>query len=106
LATHPGFAPRSMRELIDYSKANPGKINFGSSGIGTSVHLSAELFQYMTGVKWVHVAYKGGGPGLVALLAGEVSLYFGNVPTVIRQARAGRLRAIAVTGLKRAKAAP
>jgi tripartite-type tricarboxylate transporter receptor subunit TctC len=106
LATHPGFPPRSVRELIDYSKANPGKINFGSSGIGTSVHLSAELFQYMTGVKWVHVAYKGGGPGLVALLAGEVSLYFGNVPTVIRHVRAGKLNGLATTGVKRSPAAP
>jgi tripartite-type tricarboxylate transporter receptor subunit TctC len=60
----------------------------------------------MTGVKWVHIPYKGGGPGLVALLSGEVSLYFGNMPTVIRQARAGKLRAIAVTGAKRAPAAP
>ena len=57
-----------MRELIAYSKGNPGKVNYGSSGIGTSVHLSAGLFQYMTGVKWVHLAYKGGGPGLVAPL--------------------------------------
>lgn len=106
LATHPSFPPRSVRELIDYSKANPGKVNFGSSGIGTSVHLSAELFQYMTGVKWVHIAYKGGGPGLVGLLAGEVSLYFGNVPTVIRHVRAGKLRGLATTGLKRSPGAP
>jgi tripartite-type tricarboxylate transporter receptor subunit TctC len=70
------------------------------------VHLSAELFQFMTGIKWVHIPYKGGGPGLVALLSGEVSLYFGNVPTVIRQARDGKLRAIATTGAKRTSAAP
>jgi tripartite-type tricarboxylate transporter receptor subunit TctC len=95
-----------VQELIAYSKQRPGQVNYGSSGIGTSVHLSAELFQYMAGVKWLHVAYKGGGPGLVALLSGEVSLYFGNLPTVVRQARAGKLRALAVTGLKRAPAAP
>ncbi len=106
LVTHPSFPPRSVQELIAYSKQRPGQVNYGSSGIGTSVHLSAELFQYMAGVKWVHVAYKGGGPGLVALLSGEVSLYFGNLPTVVRQARAGKLRALAVTGLKRAAAAP
>jgi len=105
LVVHPSFPPRSVKELIAFSKKRPGDVNYGSSGIGTSVHLSAELFQYMTGVKWVHIAYKGGGPGLVALLSGEVSLYFGNLPTVIRQARAGKLRAIAVTGLKRAPAA-
>lgn len=106
LVTHPSFPPRSVQELIAYSKQRPGQVNYGSSGIGTSVHLSAELFQHMAGVKWVHIAYKGGGPGLVALLAGEVSLYFGNLPTVIRQARAGKLRALAVTGLKRSLVAP
>jgi tripartite-type tricarboxylate transporter receptor subunit TctC len=106
LATHPSFSPRSVRELISYSKANPGKVNFGSSGVGTSVHLSAELFRYMTKLKWVHVPYKGGGPGLVALLGGEVSLYFGNVPTVIRHVRAGRLNGLATTGLKRSPGAP
>ena len=106
LVTHPSFPPRSVQELIAYSKQRPGQVNYGSSGIGTSVHLSAELFQYMAGVKWLHVAYKGGGPGLVALLAGEVSLYFGNLPTVINHARSGKLRAVAVTGLKRSPAAP
>jgi tripartite-type tricarboxylate transporter receptor subunit TctC len=70
------------------------------------VHLSAELFQYMTGSKWLHIPYKGGGPGLIALISGEVSLYFGNVPTVIRQARDGKVRAVATTGAKRTPAAP
>lgn len=106
LATHPSFPPRSVKELIAYSKANPGKVNFGSSGTGTSVHLSAELFRYMTGLDWVHVPYKGGGPGLVALLAGEVSLYFGNAPTVIRHVRAGKLNGLATTGPQRSPAAP
>lgn len=106
LVVHPSLPVRSVKELIALSKRRPGDINYGSSGTGTTVHLSAELFQYMTGVKWVHIPYKGGGPGLVALMAGEVSLYFGNVPTVIRQARAGRVRAIATTGLKRTPAAP
>lgn len=106
LVVHPSFPPKTVKELITLSKRRPGEINYGSSGIGTTVHLSAELFQYMTGTKWVHIAYKGGGPGLVALLSGEVSMYFGNVPTVIRQARAGKLRAIATTGKKRTPAAP
>lgn len=106
LVVHPSLPVRSVKELIALSKRRPGEINFGSSGIGATPHLSGELFQYMTGVKWVHVAYKGGGPGLVALLAGEVSLYFGNLPTVIRQARAGKLRALAVTGSRRSPAAP
>jgi len=106
LVVHPSFPPRTVKELIAFSKQRPGEINYGSSGIGTTVHLSAELFQFMTGVKWVHIAYKGGGPGLVGLLSGEVSLYFGNVPTVIRQARDGKLRAIAVIGPRRTPAAP
>ena len=105
LVVHPSFPPRTVKELISFSKRHPGDINYGSSGIGTTVHLSAELFQYMTGAKWVHIPYKGGGPGLVALLSGEISLYFGNVPTVIRQARDGKLRALATTGAKRTPAA-
>jgi tripartite-type tricarboxylate transporter receptor subunit TctC len=106
LVVHPSFPPRSVKELIALSKRRPGDINYGSSGTGTTVHLSAELFQYMTGVKWVHIPYKGGGPGLIALMSGEVSLYFGNVPTVIRQVRDGKLRAVATTGSKRTPAAP
>jgi tripartite-type tricarboxylate transporter receptor subunit TctC len=106
LVVHPSFPPRTVKELIALSKKRPGDINYGSSGTGTTVHLSAELFQYLTGVKWVHIPYKGGGPGLVALMSGEVSLYFGNVPTVIRQVRDGKLRAIATTGSKRTPAAP
>jgi tripartite-type tricarboxylate transporter receptor subunit TctC len=106
LVVHPSLPVRSVKELIALSKKRPGEINYGSSGIGATPHLSGELFQYMTGIKWVHIPYKGGGPGLVALLSGEVSLYFGNVPTVIRQAREGKLRAIATTGSKRTPAAP
>src|SRR5688572_2278869 len=106
LVVHPSFPPRTVKELIAISKKRAGDINYGSSGIGTTVHLSAELFQYMTGVKWVHIPYKGGGPALVGLLSGEFSLYFGNVPTVIRQARDGKLRALATTGAKRTPAAP
>jgi len=107
LVVHPSFPPRSVKELIAFSRKHPpGSINYGSSGTGTTTHLSAELFQYMTGVKWLHIPYKGGGPGGIALMAGEVSLYFGNVPTVILQARAGKLRALATTGSKRTPAAP
>jgi tripartite-type tricarboxylate transporter receptor subunit TctC len=106
LVAHPSLPARNVKELIALSKKNPGQINYGSSGVGTTVHLSAELFQYMTGVKWVHIPYKGGGPGLVALLSGEISLYFGNVPTVIQQVRAGKLRPLAVSGLKRSAVVP
>ncbi|HZM45196.1 MAG TPA: tripartite tricarboxylate transporter substrate binding protein [Burkholderiales bacterium] len=103
---HPSFPPKNVKELIAFSKQRPGQINYGSSGVGTTVHLSAELFQFMTGVKWVHIPYKGAGPAVIDLLAGHHVLYFGNVPSVIQHARAGKLRAIAVTGLKRSTAAP
>jgi tripartite-type tricarboxylate transporter receptor subunit TctC len=105
LVVHPSFPPRSVKELIAFSKKHPpGSINYGSSGTGTTVHLSAELFQFMTGVKWLHIPYKGGGPAVVDLLAGQHVIYFGNVPTVIHHARAGRLRALAVTGSTRSPA--
>lgn len=106
VVVHPSFPPRSIKELIALSKKYPGKINVASSGTGTTVHLSAELFQYMTGTKWVHIPYKGGGPAVTELLAGQTSIMFSNVPTVIQYARDGRLRPLAVTGAKRTPAAP
>jgi len=106
VVVHPSFPPRSVKELVAFSKKRPGDINFASSGTGTTVHLSAELFQYMTGVKWVHIPYKGGGPAVTELLAGQTSIMFSNVPTVIQYARDGRLRALAVTGARRTPAAP
>ena len=107
VVVHPSFPPRTIKELIAISKKYPpGSINYGSSGTGTTVHLSAELFQSMTGVKWLHIPYKGGGPAVIDLLAGQHVIYFGNVPTVILHAKAGRLRALAVTGPKRTPAAP
>ncbi len=106
VVVHPSFPPRSVRELIAFSKKRPGDINFASSGTGTTVHLSAELFQFMTGVKWVHIPYKGGGPAVTELLAGQTSIMFSNVPTVIQYTRDGRLRPLAVTGARRTPAAP
>jgi tripartite-type tricarboxylate transporter receptor subunit TctC len=106
LVLHPSFPPRNVKELIALSKKRPGDINYGSSGIGTTVHLSAELFQYMTGVKWVHIPYKGAGPAMIEFFSGTFVLYFGNVPSVIQHHRSGRLRGIAVSGAKRSVAAP
>ena len=107
VVVHPSFPPRSVKELIAFSKRHPpGTINYGSSGTGTTVHLSAELFQFMTGVKWLHIPYKGGGPAVIDLLAGHHVLYFGNVPTVVLHARSGKLVALATTGAKRTPAAP
>ena len=106
VVTHPSFPPRTIKELIAFSKTRPNTINFASSGTGTTVHLSAELFQFMTGVKWVHVPYRGGGPAAIELIAGQTSIMFANMPTAIDYARNGRLRALAVTGAQRAPAAP
>jgi tripartite-type tricarboxylate transporter receptor subunit TctC len=106
LVVHPSLPARNVKELIAVSKKHPGEINYGSSGIGTTVHLSGELFQYMTGVKWVHIPYKGGGPAVVELIAGQTQIYFGNMPTVIGHARAGKLRPLAVTSSKRSAAEP
>ncbi|RPI47853.1 MAG: tripartite tricarboxylate transporter substrate binding protein [Betaproteobacteria bacterium] len=106
LVVHPTFPPKNVKELIAISKQRPGDINYGSSGIGTTVHLSAELFQYMTGVKWVHIPYKGAGPAMTEFLSGTFALYFGNVPSMIPYVRAGKFRPLAVTSLKRSTAAP
>jgi tripartite-type tricarboxylate transporter receptor subunit TctC len=106
LSVHPSFPPRTVKELIAFSKKRPGDINYGSSGIGTTVHLSAELFQHMTGVKWVHIPYKGGGPAMIEFLTGTFVLYFGNVPSVIQYVRAGKLHPVAVTGKQRSSTVP
>jgi tripartite-type tricarboxylate transporter receptor subunit TctC len=106
LVVHPSLPARNVKELIAVSKKNPGQINYGSSGIGTTVHLSGELFQYMTAVKWVHIPYKGGGPAVIELIAGQTQIYFGNMPTVIGHVRAGKLRPLAVTSSKRSPAEP
>lgn len=106
LTVHPSLPVNSVKSLIAISKQRPGDINYGTSGIGTTPHMSAELFQYMTGAKWVHIPYKGSGLGLTALLSGEVSLYFANIPSVIRHVQAGKLRPIALSGPRRSPAAP
>jgi tripartite-type tricarboxylate transporter receptor subunit TctC len=106
LVVHPSLPVDSVKSLIAISKKRPGEINYGSSGIGTTPHLSAELFQFMTGSRWVHIPYKGSGLGLTGLLSGEVSLYFANVPAAFRHVQAGRLRPIALSGSRRTPAAP
>lgn len=106
LVVHPSLPAKSVKELIALSKSRPNEIFYGSSGVGTTVHLSGALFEYMTGVKWIHVPYKGAGPALIDMLAGQFSLYFGNMPSVIGYARQGRLRGLAISGAKRSLAAP
>ncbi len=106
LVVHPSLPAKNVKELIVLSKRRPGEINYGSSGVGTSVHLSGELFQFMTGVSWVHIPYKGGSASMPDLLAGQLQIYFGNLPTLYPQAQLGKLRALATTGSKRVPAAP
>jgi tripartite-type tricarboxylate transporter receptor subunit TctC len=105
MLVNPSLPVKSVREFIDYAKANPGKINFASPGIGSSQHLAAELFKIMTGVEMVHVPYRGGAPATAAVLGGEVQLYFGTLTTAITGISAG-LRALAITTKQRAEILP
>jgi tripartite-type tricarboxylate transporter receptor subunit TctC len=106
LVVTPSLPVNSVAELIAYAKANPGKLNFASSGNGTSIHLSGELFKVMAGVQMTHIPYKGSAPALQDLLAGQVQLMFDNLPPSLPQIKAGKLRALAVTSLARAPALP
>ena len=96
----------SIPELIAYAKANPGKLNFASSGIGSTLHVAGELFKMMAGVDIVHVPYRGGGPALVDLMSGRVQLMFDNLPTSLEFIKAGKLRPLAVTTTARAAVVP
>ena len=97
---------KTVAEFIAYAKANPGKVNMASSGNGTSVHLSGELFMAMTGVKMQHVPYRGAAPALTDMLSGQVQVIFDNMPSVSSHIRAGSLRALAVTTAERAQELP
>ena len=103
---NPDVPAKTVKEFIDYAKANPGKINMASSGLGTSVHLSGELFRAMTGVEWVHVPFRGAGPALTAMIAGQVHVLFDNLPSSIEHVKAGKLRGLAVTTAERSPALP
>ena len=107
VAVIPSSLPaRTVREFVDYTKANPGKVNYASPGNGTSAHLIAELFKQITGADMQHVPYKGSAPAIVDLLAGRVSITFDNIPLPLPHIKAGELRALAVTSEKRALVLP
>lgn len=106
LVAHPSFLARTVLDLIAHAKANPGKVNFGSSGTGGANHLSGELFKSMAGVDMVHVPYKGAAPALNDLLGGQIPIMFDSVPGVLQHIQSGKLRAIAVTSPKRSPALP
>ena len=97
MTVHPSVPAKTVQEFIDHAKANPGKVNLASSGNGTSVHLSAELFMAMTGVKMTHVPYRGSNPALTDMLSGQVQVMFDNMPSILPHIKAGKLRALAVT---------
>ena len=106
LVINPALPVNSVQELIAYAKANPGKLNFASSGNGTSIHLSGELFKTMAGVQITHVPYKGSAPALQDLVGGQVQLMFDNLPSALALIKGGRLKALAVTSKERAPALP
>ena len=100
------FPAKTVKEFIDYCKANPGKVNMASSGSGTSVHMSGELFKSMTGCDMLHVPYKGAGPAIADLIPGQVHVLFDNLPSSIGHIKGGRLRALAVTSTERDPSMP
>ena len=106
LEVNPSVPVNSVPELIAYAKANPGQLNYATGGIGTTQHLSAELFKFMTGVDIRHVPYRGSAPALVDLLAGQVQVMFDLMPASIGYIRAGKLRPLAVTTAERSAALP
>ena len=106
MEVNPNVPAHTVKEFIDYAKANPGKVNLGSAGIGTSVHLSGALFMMMTGVELVHVPYRGSAPALTDLLANQVQVMFDNLPSSLGHIQGGRLRVLAVTTSAPSKALP
>jgi tripartite-type tricarboxylate transporter receptor subunit TctC len=106
MVVNPLVPAKTVPEFIAYAKANPGRLNMASSGNGSTIHVSGELFKMMTGVNMVHVPYRGGAPALTDMISGEVQVMFDNVPTSIEFIRAGKLRALAVTTATRSEVLP
>lgn len=106
ISAHPSFAVGSVKELVAAARAKPGKIAYASAGIGSATHLSTVLLEQMTGTSFTHVPHKGSGPALIDLLGGHVQFSFASLPAVLPHTRAGKLRALAVSGLKRSPIVP
>lgn len=106
LVLHPSVAAGTLKEFIALAKKKPGALNYASAGVGSPLHLAAELFKKRAGVDMVHVPYKGGGPAAAAVLAGEAQVLFGSVASSMPHVKGGRLKALATTGAKRSKVAP
>ncbi|WP_424630795.1 Bug family tripartite tricarboxylate transporter substrate binding protein [Bradyrhizobium sp. SYSU BS000235] len=106
VVVNPKLPIKTIPELIAYAKANPGKLNMASSGNGSTIHMSGELFKMLTGINMVHVPYRGGAPALTDLMAGQVQVMFDNIPTSIEHIRSGSLRGLAVTSTVRSEQLP
>src|SRR5271163_75730 len=106
LVANPSFAAHTVADVIAMAKANPGKINFGTGGVGTTPHMTAELFEHDAGIKMVHVAYRGEAGAINDVVGGQISLMFANLSAVIGNIKGGRLRALAVTSAERSPSAP
>lgn len=106
LVVHPSVPAKNVKELIALARSHPGDLTFGSGGIGATPHMAGELFKLATGIKMLHVPYKGEAPAVVDLMAGQITLVFSNMPVVLPHARTGRLRALAITSKERMKLAP
>jgi tripartite-type tricarboxylate transporter receptor subunit TctC len=106
MEVNPSLPVKTVPEFIAYAKANPGKLNMASSGPGSTIHVSGELFKMMTGVNMVHVPYRGSAPALTDMIGGQVQVMFDNLPTSIEHIRAGRLRVLGVTGTTRSNLLP
>src|SRR6185295_5319673 len=106
VVVHPSVPARSLKELVALAKARPGVIKYSSAGNGTNLHVAAELFRNLTGASMVHIPYRGGGPALTAVVAGEADLSFLALVAVLPQVNAGRLRALAITSEARSPVVP
>jgi tripartite-type tricarboxylate transporter receptor subunit TctC len=106
LVVHPSVPARSLAEFITYAKANAGKLNFGSGGPGTTPHLAGEMLKMMVGAQMTHIPYKGGGPALTDLMGGQIQFMLENIPSTLPLAKSGKVRALAVTALKRSPLVP
>ncbi len=106
VVVNPSLPIKSIPELIAYAKANPGKLNMASSGNGSTIHMSGDLFKMLTGINMVHVPYRGGAPALTDLIAGQVHVMFDNIPTSAEHIKAGKLRGLAVTSAARSAVLP
>ena len=106
LVLHPSFAPRSVKELVDYAKANPGKVNYGSAGVGTVSHVSGVYFANAAGIQLTHIPYKGTGPALADLLGGHIPMAFAPIPSTHANIAEGKMRGLAVTSGKRSSLLP